>query len=138
MNEVVLMGRLANYPEDVSSAGIEITRFSLAVNRIKKKDSEQSADFFNCVCFRNNAKFVMQYITKGDKIVIDGKLRSSSYTNKDGVKVYTVEVICDRVQPVETKRVRGGKTETPKETTAKNTDGFMQIPDGLESELPFT
>lgn len=132
MNKVILMGRLTKDPEVRYSQGenpVAIARYSLAVDR--KFKSEQSADFINCVALGSNGAFAEKYLKKGMKIAVEGRIQTGSYTNKDGFKVYTTEVVVERHEFVESK----GTQETP--APAADEDGFMNIPDGIE-ELPFT
>lgn len=132
MNKVILMGRLTREPEVRYSQGenpVAIARYSLAVDR--KFKSEQSADFISCVALGSNGAFAEKYLKKGTKILIEGRIQTGSYTNKDGFKVYTTEVVVERHEFVESK----GAQEVTE--PAADEDGFMNIPDGIE-ELPFT
>jgi len=132
MNKVILMGRLTKDPEVRYSQGenpVAIARYSLAVDR--KFKSEQSADFISCVALGSNGAFAEKYLKKGMKIAVEGRIQTGSYTNKDGHKVYTTEVVVENHEFAESK----GTQETP--APAVDEDGFMNIPDGIE-ELPFT
>ena len=130
MNKVVLVGRLTKDPEvryaqnDNSTA---IARFTVACDR-KIKDS--GADFISCVAFGKTAEFLEKYFFKGSKIGLTGHIQTGNFTNKDGQKVYTTDVIVDEVEFVES------KSATSNEVTTSN-DGFMNIPDGLDEDLPF-
>lgn len=138
MNRVVLMGRLTRDPEVRYSQGAEpmaIARFTLAVDRRKKAaDGQQSADFISCVTFGRNAERLGQFIGKGGKICLDGHVQTGSYTNKDGQKVYTTDVIVDSWEFAESKAASG----EARPAAAPDSDGFMYIPDGVDdSGLPF-
>lgn len=145
MNKVILMGRLTRDPEVRYSQGdtpLCIARYSLAVDRRRKTNAEeQTADFINCVAFGRSGEFAEKYLTKGTKIAITGRIQTGSYTNKDGVKVYTTEVVVEDHEFAESKSASGGngggsnKTSAPAQS-APSSDDFMNIPDGIE-ELPF-
>lgn len=135
MNKIILMGRLTRDPEVRYSKGdnpLAIARYNLAVDRRFKKDGEQSADFISCVAFGKNAEFTEKYLKKGTKICISGRLQTGSYTNKEGVKVYTTEVVVEECEFAESKNT--SDEPSPSDITG---DGFMNVPEGLEDELPF-
>lgn len=100
MNKVFLIGRLTKEPESFE----KVTRFTLATDRKYKQEGGQQADFPSCVCFGKTAEFVNKYINKGMKIAVEGRLQTGSYTNKNGVKVYTTDVIVDSVEFCESKK----------------------------------
>lgn len=134
MNKVILCGRLTRDPEVSYSAGAEpmcIAKFHLAVDR-KKKEKEQNADFISCVAFGKNGEFFGKYCRQGSKMIVEGHIQTGSYTNKNGQKVYTTDVIVDAQEFAESK-----KTEERPETQPASGDGFMNIPDGIPEELPF-
>lgn len=134
MNKSIIIGRLTTDPKVTVSSGEEqmsIARFTVAVDR-RRKDS--SADFPSCIAFGKTADFIGNYFRKGMKIVIEGHIQTGSYTNKDGQKVYTTDVVADNVEFAESK---GSSEPVMSEEGQKVMDEFMQIPDGLESELPF-
>lgn len=134
MNKVILMGRLTRDP-DVRQAGeTKVARYTLAVDRRFKREGEQTADFIGCVCFGKSAEFIEKYCKQGTKLVVEGRIQTGSYTNKDGVKVYTTDVMVEAQEFAESK----GNSNTA-ESTAKPTasDEFMEIPDGVIEELPF-
>lgn len=135
MNKVILMGRLVRDPEVRYSQGAEstaIARYTLAVDRKYKGNSDVTADFISCVSFSKTAEFAEKYFKQGTKIAVVGRIATGSYTNKDGQKVYTTEVIVEEQEFAESKASQeGGRTETA------NDDGFMSIPEGMESNLPF-
>ena len=139
MNKCILVGRLTKDPETRVSQGdngTTITRFSIAVNRrFKNKEGVYEADFPNCVCYGKTAEFVDQYFKKGMAIGITGRLATGSYTNKDGQKVYTTDVVVEEAEFVESKN-SGSSDNNQSAPVNKNTD-FMNIPDGIDEELPF-
>lgn len=141
MNKTILMGRLTRDPEVRYSQGDNasaVARFSLAVDRRFKKDGEQTADFINCVAFGKTAEFIEKYGHKGTKFVVEGRIQTGSYTNKDGQKVYTTDVVVEQVEFAESKNSsgEGGATETSNNSVSTDTS-FMNIPDGIDEELPF-
>ena len=136
MNKVCLCGRLVRDPEERSTTnGMTITRYTLAVDRRgKKKDGEQNADFIPCVAFDKSGEFAGKYFHKGTKVLVSGRIQTGSYTNKDGGKVYTTEVIVEEQEFAESKGAQNAAEGIQK--TAD--EGFMSIPDGVEDEgLPF-
>jgi len=147
MNKVILMGRLTRDPEVRYSQGespMAIARYSLAVDRRFNRNSQdgQTADFINCVAFGRNGEFAEKYLRKGTKILAEGRIQTGSYTNKDGVKVYTTEVVVENQEFAESKSSQGGGDGgyAPAPSSAAPApagDGFMNIPDGIE-ELPFS
>lgn len=147
MNKVVLMGRLTRDPDVRYTQGdrpLAVARYTLAVNRRFKRDNEPDADFINCVAFGRAGEFAEKYLKQGTKIVVSGRIQTGSYTNKDGIKVYTTDVIIEEQDFAESKAVAARNTaasvpqpSAPQPSAASN-DGFMNIPDGLEEELPFS
>ena len=130
MNLVILMGRICKDPDITSSqSGTTIARYSIAVDRRFKKEGEPTADFFTCVSFGKQAEFVDRYLKKGTKIVVTGELQNNNYTNKDGQKVYDTRILTNNVEFAESKR----------DTESNNTDtnDFLNVADGLVTELPF-
>lgn len=141
MNKVILMGRLTRDPEVRYSQGdgsMAIARYSLAVDRRFKKDGdEQTADFINCVAFGKTAEFAEKYFHKGIKIAVVGRIQTGSYTNKDGQKVYTTDVVVEEQEFAESKG--SALPENNQGTnTSSGSDSFMDIPDGIDEELPFS
>jgi single-strand DNA-binding protein len=145
MNKVVLMGRLTRDPEIRYSQGENATavaRYTLAVDRrFKRQGDEQAADFIGCVSFGKTAEFIERYLKQGTKVAISGRIQTGSYTNKEGQKVYTTDVIAEEVEFAESKNASGGDsgyrpTSRPEPSQATG-DGFMNIPDGIDEELPF-
>lgn len=141
MNKVILMGRLTRDPEVRYSQGDNasaVARFSLAVDRRFKKDGEQTADFINCVAFGKTGEFIEKYGRKGTKFVVEGRIQTGSYTNKDGQKVYTTDVVVEQVEFAESKSSADGNTTNNTANSNAPTDtSFMDIPDGIDEELPF-
>ena len=146
MNKVVLVGRLTRDPEVRYSQGDSATavaRYTVAVDRRFKRDGEPTADFIPCVVFGRSAEFAEKYFRQGMRISVSGRIQTGSYTNREGVKVYTTEVVIEEQEFAESKAAasqnnnRGAsQPSTPQPSTAAS-DGFMNIPDGLEDELPF-
>ena len=148
MNKVILMGRLTRDPEVRYSQGerpVAVARYTLAVNRTLKRDGEPDADFINCVTFGRSAEFAERYFRQGIRIVVSGRIQTGSYTNRDGVKVYTTDVIVEDQEFAESKAASeqsaasyGARQEAAPAPSAPVGDGFMNIPDGLDEELPFS
>lgn len=140
MNSVQLVGRLTRDPEvRYTDSGTSIARFSVACDRRFNREGEDSADFISCVAFGKTAEFLEKYFYKGKRIGLNGRIQTGSYTNKEGQKVYTTDVIAENVEFVESKNSgdADGNVQRPEPTSAIG-DGFMNIPDGVEDEgLPF-
>ena len=139
MNKVILMGRLTRDPEVRYSQGdtpTAIARYTLAVDRRTRKDGEASADFISCVAFGKSAEFAEKYLHKGTKLVITGRIQTGSYTNKDGQKLYTTDVVVEDQEFAESKAAASGNQEGNSQPAASG-DGFMNIPEGMDEELPF-
>lgn len=138
MNKVMLIGRLVADPDVRYSQGeqMAIARYRLAVNRKYKKDGEeQTADFINCIAFGKNGEFAEKYLHQGMKIALSGRIQTGSYTNKDGNKVYTTDVVVEEHDFCESKAYQSNSGNRPEPTDA---NGFMDIPDGLDDDgLPF-
>lgn len=143
MNKVILMGRLTKDPDVRWSQGeksVAIGRFTIAVDRkFKKEGDSQTADFINCLVLGKTAEFAEKYLRKGVKIALEGRIQTGCYTNKDGVKVYTTEVMVESVEFAESKASStANSTAESVQTTAHDNDGFMNIPDNVDDEgLPF-
>ncbi len=145
MNKVILMGRLVRDPEVRYSQGENasaVARYTLAVDRrFNRNNEENNADFIGCVAFGRAAEFAEKYFHKGTKIAVTGRIQTGSYTNKDGVRVYTTDVIVEEQEFAESKASQGGYEggyNAPVQTQNTSiTDGFMNIPDGIDEELPF-
>lgn len=147
MNKVILMGRLTRDPDVRYGQGENPTafaRYTLAVDRRFKREGEPSADFINCVAFGRNAEFAEKYLAQGVKILVCGHIQTGNYTNRDGVKVYTTDVAVDEQEFAESKKASAnGSQAAPAENRATaaqesaGSDGFMNVPDGIDEELPF-
>lgn len=137
MNKVILMGRLTRDPEIRYSQGdnaMAVGRITLAVDRrYGKKEDQQQADFISCVAFRKTAEFLEQYCQKGTRLVVEGRWQTGSYTNKEGNKVYTNDCVIEHCEFAESKKAGQAQGTVP--TTDE--DGFINIPDGIDEELPF-
>lgn len=155
MNKVILMGRLTRDPDIRYSAGensTAVARYTLAVDRRFKRDGEPTADFIGCVAFGRSAEFAEKYFRQGLRIVITGRIQTGSYTNREGVKVYTTDVVVEEQEFAESKNASSensgsiggggfggnfGGAPSPSAPSSASADGFMNIPDGIDEELPF-
>lgn len=146
MNKVILMGRLTRDPDVRYTTGenpLAIAGYTLAVDRRFHKDGEATADFISCVVFGRAAEFAEKYFRQGLKITISGRIQTGSYTNREGRKVYTTEIVVEEQEFAESKSGDNGAAyyppkQTPPPAPADCADGFMNIPDGIEEELPFS
>ena len=144
MNKIILMGRLTRDPEvrygDNQKA---VGRFPLAVDRKFTRDGDPTADFFNCVTFGKQAEFVENYLKKGTKVLLSGRVQNDNYTNGNGEKVYTVNIIVDEIEFAESKNSsQGGSGSSGSQNSQQRSSdapaqGFMNIPNGIDDELPF-
>ena len=144
MNKVILLGRTTRDVEVKHGDNESIfARFTLAVDRrFKKLEDEQTADFISCVAFGKIAEFLEKFGKKGVKFIVEGRIQTGSYTNKDGVKVYTTDIIAEDIEFAESKNSSGGDGgytggQSSRPAPASAGDGFMNIPDGIDEELPF-
>lgn len=142
LNKTLLMGRLTRDPEVRYSSGENSSAnasFTLAVDRkYRKQGEEQQADFIRCVAFGKQAEFIEKYIKRGTKIVLVGHIQTGSYTNKEGQRVYTTDVIAEEIEFAESKSSSENRNESPSDRSpSEREDGFMNIPDGIDEELPF-
>ena len=149
MNKVILMGRLTREPDvrysQNADGSMAVARYTLAVDRRRGRnsDNEQSADFISCVAFGRSGEFAEKYLHQGTKVVVSGRIQTGSYTNKDGQRVYTTDVVVDDQEFAESKAASAehaanfAPADRPSPSNAVS-DGFMNIPDGLEEELPFS
>ena len=145
MNKVILMGRLTRDPEVRYSQGdnaMAVARYTLAVDRrFNRNNDDQTADFINCVAFGRAGEFAEKYFRKGIKIAVTGRIQTGSYTNKDGVKVYTTDIVVEEQEFAESKNSAGngdgGFAPAGRPEPVEAGDGFMNIPDGIDEELPF-
>ena len=149
MNKVILMGRLTRDPEVRYSSGdssMAIARFSIAVDRrFRRNGDEQTTDFFNCTAFGKLGEFVEKYLRKGTKVVLDGELRNDNYTNKNGEKVYSMNIVANNIEFAESKNAAGsdgpGQSFMPNTEPSHNEapdDGFMNMPEDMDDTLPFS
>ena len=138
MNKAILMGRLTRDPEVRYASGdnLAIARYTLAVDRRFHRDGEATADFINCVTFGHAAEFAEKYLRQGTKIVVSGRIQTGSYTNRDGHKVYTTEIVVEEQEFAEGKNAGSGSSR-PQPAPETDPDGFMNIPEGIEEEMPF-
>ena len=138
MNKVILMGNLTRDPEIRYTQGektMAIARFSLAINRRFSRDGETNVDFFNCTAFGKQAEFVEKYFRQGSRMLLVGRIQNDNYTNKNGEKVYSVQIMADEIEFAERKQAGGNNNYEPEQK--QDDDDFMEIPENIESELPF-
>jgi len=148
MNKVILMGNLTRDPEvryTQSENSLAVARFTVAVNRRFARQGDTDVDFFNCTAFGKQAEFVEKYFKQGSRMLLSGRVQNDNYTNKNGEKVYSVQIIADEIEFAERKStadansMAGGQSNfggAPQPNAAAN-DDFMNIPDGIEDGLPF-
>lgn len=154
MNKVILMGRLTRDPEVRAAGTTTVAKFSLAVDRRFKREGEPEADFFNCTAFGKQADFVERYLRRGTKMVVVGRIQNDNYTNREGQKVYSVQIMVDELEFAESKNAQqGGNYSQPMggfqsgndfgtqpsgrpQPSQAVADDFMSIPDSVD-ELPF-
>lgn len=141
MNKVILMGRLTREPEIRWSQGeqpMAVARFNLAVDRrFKREGDQQNADFISCIAFGKTAEFFEKYCHQGTKLVVEGRIQTGSYTNRDGIKIYTTDVVVETTEFAESKK-SAEQADRPSPEDATPADGFMNIPDDVDDEgLPF-
>lgn len=140
MNKVILVGRLTdavNFKSTTKQDGtqLSVATYTLAVDRRGAKEGQQQADFIRCKCFDSRAEFAQKYLSKGMKIAISGKIQTGSYTNDQGVKVYTTDVLVEEHEFCDSKNAQASQPAAAPQPSAP--DDFMNIPDGFEEELPF-
>ena len=141
MNRVILCGRLTREPEvrysQTANGSMAVARYTLAVDRKFKKEGEQNADFINCIAFGKSGEFAEKYFFKGIKIAISGRIQTGSYTNRDGQRVYTTDVVVEEQEFCESKQNQQSSGIIQPNSNV-DSNGFMSIPDGVEDEgLPF-
>lgn len=138
MNKAILMGRLIRDPEvRYTDSGTSIARLTLAVDRRFKQEGGQTADFISCITFGKTAEFIEKYFHQGSKMVAEGRIQTGSYTNKDGVKVYTTDVVLENVEFAESKSSgSSGQSLNTEPSLADANDGFVDIGE-INEELPF-
>lgn len=144
MNKVIMMGRLTRDPEiRYSQNGDQmcIARYTLAVDRRFNRNGDQNADFIGCVAFGKSAEFAEKYLKQGTKIAITGRIQTGSYTNKDGNKVCTTDVVVEEQEFCESKNANNSNSQQSNTANASNQpssgNDFMSIPEGIEDDLPF-
>ena len=141
INRVVLVGRMTRDPElRRTGNGKAVTSFTLAIDRGYNTQDGQTADFINCVAFGKAGEFAEKYFHKGTKIAVTGRIQTGSYTNKDGQKVYTTDIVIEEQEFAESKNASGDAGFAPADRPSPSSaagDGFMNIPDGIDEELPF-
>ena len=157
MNKVILMGRLTRDPEvrySQGEGGSAVARFSLSVDRRFKRAGDAEADFFNCTAFGRQAEFVERYLKRGTKMVVTGRIQNDNYTNREGQKVYSVQIIVEELEFAESKAASQQNAAAASQQYSRSAapaapqagsdagsealgDGFMNIPDGIDEELPF-
>lgn len=138
MNKVILMGRLTREPDirysQTADSSMAVARFTLAVDRRVKKQEDKTADFISCVCFGKTAEFAEKYLQRGTKVIVTGRIQTGSYTNKEGYKVYTTDVLIEECEFAESK---GTSSEQERgHTPERAADSFMDMPDGVD-DFPF-
>lgn len=143
MNKVILMGRLTRDPDVRYSQGenaMAIARYTLAVDRRGRRDDNgQNTDFISCVAFGKSAEFAEKYLHRGTKIAITGRIQTGSYTNKEGQKIYTTDVVVEESEFAESKSAgNAGEFQQSNKNGVMDPEGFMTIPDGIDDELPFS
>lgn len=145
MNKVILMGRLTRDPEVRYGTGensTAVARYTIAVDRRCKRDGEQSADFIGCIAFGRNAEFAEKYLRQGTKIALIGRIQTGSYTNRDGQKVYTTDIVVEMQEFAESKAAAVGNGShgnySRPSAAPSDADGFMNIPDGIDDKLLFS
>ncbi len=150
MNKVIFLGNLTRDPEIRYSQGdnsLAIARFSIAVNRRFARQGDTDVDFFNCTAFGKQAEFVEKYFKQGSRMLLSGRVQNDNYTNKNGEKVYSVQIIAEEVEFAERKSTADANAAAARqgdnfgggapEPNAAANDDFMNIPDGIEEGLPF-
>lgn len=136
MNKAIIIGRMTRRADIRYTQGENqtcIARFTLAVNRKFAKEGEKSADFISCIAFGRVAEFLERYGDKGIKFVVEGRIQTGSYTNKDDRTVYTTDVVVEQVEFAESK----SSNAADQNRNIPPEEGFMEIPEGIEEELPF-
>lgn len=139
MNKVILIGRLAKDPDvRIGTNDTKIARYTLAINRKYHKNNEPTADFIGCVALGKNGEFAEKYLHQGIKIAVIGRIQTGSYTNRDGKKVYTTDVLIEEQEFVESKKSQSKEqSQPPVPSPEQDTSGFMDMPSIMDDELPF-
>lgn len=137
MNKFIGIGRLCADPTIKYSSDIAIASFSIAIDRKYKRDGEPTADFLKCIAFKKQAEFAEKYLRKGTKIAFTGHIQTGSYTNREGQKVYTTDIVIDELEFCESKNASSNQETTQTEPETTSDTGFVNIPDEIDAELPF-
>lgn len=141
MNVVILMGRLTRDPETRYTQGessMAVSRYTLAVDRRFKREGENGADFISCVAFGKSGEFAEKYLRKGMRITVSGRIQTGSYTNKDGIKIYTTDVVVDNQEFAQSKAENEMEAqERPHNAQPYPAEEFMALPEGIDEDIPF-
>lgn len=144
MNKVILMGRLTRDPDirysnSQNGEQMAIARYTVAVDRrfARNTDNQQNADFISCVAFGRQGEFAEKYLKQGTKIALTGRIQTGSYTNKEGQRVYTTEVVVEEQEFAESKGSQGGDSYSSQPSPETSSDGYISVPEGIENDLPF-
>lgn len=138
MNNVTLIGRLTRDPEvRMTTSNTAVGRYTLAVDRRFKKEGEPTADFIPCITFGKAAEFAEKYLSKGMKIAVTGRIQTGSYTNREGQKIYTTDIVVETQEFVENKNDSNRQAKPQESPVPTDADGFLSMPDGIAEELPF-
>lgn len=143
MNKVILMGRLTKNPDvrysnSATGDNLCIARFTLAVDRrFKQSEEGQNADFISCVAFGKQGEFAEKYLRQGTKVTLAGRIQTGSYVNKDGLKVYTTDIVVEEVEFAESKKAAEENTQEPPKESVKAEEGFLNLPVNELMDLPF-
>ena len=146
MNKVILLGRLVREPETRyggANDSMAVCRYTLAVDKKFKKDGEATADFINCISFGKIAEFAEKYFTKGLRVAGSGRIQTGSYTNRDGQKIYTTDVVVEEHEIAQSRSEASNQKESNLQPEISpygedKDNGFMNVPDGIDDELPFS
>ena len=136
MNRVILMGRLTKDPDIRGEGTALVAKYTLAVDRKYKRDEDDSVDFISCVTFSKGAEFAEKYLKKGTKMLVSGRIQTGSYTNKDGQKIYTTDVIVEEQEFAESKKASEESNGGSKSKAADPDEDFMNINDAVD-DMPF-
>lgn len=142
MNKIILMGRLTAEPDlkySSKDSSMAIARYTLAVDRrfAKKEDGNKATDFIRCVAFSKAAEFASNYFHKGQRVLVEGRLQIGEYTNKDGQKIPTADVVIENQEFADSPKNGQSTPTAPKESSASVTDGFMEIEGSTDEDIPF-
>lgn len=140
MNKVILIGRLTRDVElgyCTNDSNTAFARYTLAIDRPHKRDGQQETDFIRCLMFGRTAELADRYLAKGMKVAVEGRIQTGSYTNREGQMVYTTDVLVERQEFLQRKKSSNSQPDPGSDAAENSGDGFMDIPDGIEEELPF-